>query len=224
MWTTIECIDRSVSDVTNKNILSDAVFIGMETVVLALAHSFDGSQVHNSSKVSVWPHLFSYLTLPPSARCKPSSILMTSCSYFSSQAFFQLIAHELNMINQNGLCIFDASSGKLIKVNWRWELIVTHNLKLKIKLLTSMADLPAFAKAKQKAGSSSLHGACICSIEGVRTFRRTVRLGCFRFLPRAHPFRKKALIPKCLDLHSKSPSPTIWTKAQIIEAGLKITT
>jgi len=85
--------------------------------------------------------------------------------------------------------------------------------------MTSMADLPAFAKAMMKAGSSSIHGACICSIVGVRANKRTCRLGSYRFLPLAHPFRKKLLIPKCLDLHRKSPAPTFWTKEQIVEAG-----
>jgi len=85
-------------------------------MTIALSHCFDGSHVHNSSKISVWPHLFSYLTLPSFARCKPSAVAMTSCSYYSSQAYFQLVAHEMNLINKEGLWIFDASRNQLTNV------------------------------------------------------------------------------------------------------------
>ena len=89
---------------------------GSAAFLLCLIATMDPACM-NRRRFWFWPHLFSYLTLPLFVRCKPSVILMTSSSYFSSQAFFRLVAHELNMINDRGLSIFYSSSQSIIGVS-----------------------------------------------------------------------------------------------------------
>lgn len=134
-----------------------------DIMVLCFAHNFDGVQPYESSKVSLWPHLWTILTFPNEHMCKPSTVVMTSCGYWPSQAIWKLHVKELNYL-WKGCKFYCAHKRRVVVVS--------------SYLLWSVSDLPAFAKARCSAGHTAFHGACVCTVEGTR-FEKKSRSTCY---------------------------------------------